>query len=759
MKKQNAEKFDINKKASLLTGASYWRSASVEGEVRSVRFSDGPSGVRAQGKRGDYLGVNGSFPATCYPSHSALSCSWNENLCEKIAGEIAEEAKFFGVDVLLAPDLNIKRNPLCGRNFEYFSEDPYLNGRLGAAYVGGLRAYGVGSCVKHFAANNAEFGRMVCDSVVDARTLREIYLTPFEIAVKSSQPEAVMTAYNKVNGVYCNENAYLLDTVLRGEWGFNGAVISDWGGTHDRIAAVKAGADLEMPSCEITHEEIRSAIKAGILTEDDIDKCARRIVRLASVVTPRARECNFSAHAETASAAAAECAVLLKNDGTLPLDGKGKTVLVGGFADRPLIQGGGSSKVNPKNRESLRGCLHGTVDGFAYGYKTDGKHCKRREKRALKLCAEADNVIYCMGLPKGDREAVDRKDLSLPENQTELLKKIYSLGKKVIVVLYCGCVVDTSWDNGASALLLVGLAGQGGARAAADILTGKANPSGKLTETFPLNLADVPSSEYFGKSPYYTVYGEGMQVGYRYFSAHPEKIKYPFGYGLSYTRFVYSGTKTESGGISFNIKNEGEADGAEAAQLYVRFPDGANAPFIQLKGFTKIFLRAGESKKAFIPFDEYTFRSYDGENSRWVEVAGKYTFYIGASSQDMRLIGVVERKGAHTSVPAEKTDGLTPSVCEIKRDAKGRVIADEYTPLCELKNAVGIAGRVFSGLALFAVRGKDTVYGSMRHLPLRTLAQFGGFKRNTLRGMILMFNGKFFKGLNEIFSNKTDGDI
>lgn len=751
MKNKKPQITEIEKKCSLLTGASYWRSASQPDMARSIRFSDGPAGVRAQGKRGDYLGINGSFPATCYPAHSALSCSWNENLCEKVAAEIAEEAKFFGVDVLLAPDLNIKRNPLCGRNFEYFSEDPYLNGKLGSAYVNGLQLGGAGACVKHFAANNREFGRMVCDSVVDERTLREIYLTPFEIAIKNSAPAAVMTAYNKLNGVYCNENSYLLDSVLRGEWGFNGAVISDWGGTHDRIAAIKAGADLEMPSCEISKEEIRTALKSGSLSEKQVEDCADRIIKLSSIVTYHRRECDFLSHAETAKRAAEECAVLLKNDGTLPLSASGKIALVGGFAEKPLIQGGGSSKVNPKNTQSLRGC---TGVGFARGYSCkNSKRSARLEKKALKLCSGADTVIYCMGLPDGDCEAVDRKNLSLPENQTALLEKIYSLGKKVVVVLFCGSVVDTSWDRYASALLYAGLSGQESARAVADILYGKVNPSGKLTETFPLNLSDVPSSAYFNESPYYTLYGEGMKVGYRYFSLHPDLVKYPFGFGLSYTRFEYSGTKIESGGISFYVKNVGGCDGAEAAQLYVRYPDGARSPYVQLKGFCKIFLKAGERKKAFIPFDEYTFRSFDTENSRWTEVAGKYTVYIGASSQDMRLVGVVERGGVN-EIPAEKPESLIASGYGIKRDEKGRVIADEFTPLSELKNSVGIAGRVFSNLALYAVRGKYTVYGSMQYLPMRTLAQFGGFSRKTLDAMLLMFNGKFFKGLNKLLKKR-----
>lgn len=755
MKKLTTDKLTTEQKTALLTGASYWRSASVDGAVRSVRFSDGPSGVRAQGKRGDYLGLNGSFPATCFPAHSALACSWNKNLCKEVSARIAGEAKFFGVDVLLAPDINVKRNPLCGRNFEYFSEDAYLNGKLGAAYADGLRENGVGACLKHFAVNNREFGRMVCDSVVDMRTLREIYLTGFEIAVKESSPATVMTAYNRLNGVYCNENSFLINDVLRGEWGFDGAVISDWGGTHDRVAAIKAGADLEMPSCEISPAEIKCALNSGALSAEDVDACAQRIINLSKKVTPKRADCDFEEHAAFAEQAAAECAVLLKNDGILPLKEGVKVALVGEFAKTPLIQGGGSATVNPKIKTSLLSCLSERICGFAEGYSgKDEKRSPRREKKALKLCAEADAVVYCMGLPAGDLEAVDRKNLFLPENQTELLNRIYALGKKVIVALFCGCVTDTEWDKNASALLYAGLGGQGSARAVADVLTGKINPSGKLCETFPVKLSDVPSCEYFNSSPYFTLYGEGMNVGYRYFCDRPEKVKYPFGFGLSYTEFVYSSAKITAKGISFTLKNAGERDGAEAVQLYVRYPDGARAPSLQLKGFEKVFLRAGESARVFIPFDGYTFRSYDAENSRWVEVTGKYNLYIGASSADMRLVGVVKRVGACTEIAPPKTENLFSAGYPVERDEKGRVIADARTPFCELKACRGAFGRVFAHTVLYCVRGKYVVYGSMQYLPLRTLAQFAGFKQKTLDALLLAFNGKLLKGISKFLSRE-----
>lgn len=723
--------YSLDEKARLLSGRDFWNTAKVCGADR-IRFSDGPAGLRMQGKKGDHLGINGSIPATCFPAHSALAASWNKDLVKEVGASIGREAAAYGADVLLAPDLNIKSYPLNGRNFEYFSEDPFLNGKLGAAYLDGVQSTGVGGCVKHFAANNREYGRMVCDSVVDERTLREIYLTAFEMAVKEAKPAAVMTAYNKLNGVYCNENGWLLNDLLRGEWGFDGIVVSDWGGTHDRVAAVKAGADIEMPCCYFSKDEILTAVKSGRLQEKEVDKCAVRIVDFSHREKPL-RGFDISGHKEIALKSAEECAVLLKNDGLLPLKQDLKIALIGGFAKKPVIQGGGSSKVNPKDTQNLKSCLKGAK------YAAGGA-------KAVRLAKKSDAVIFCTGYRDEDAEGADRTSYSLPEKQIKLLEKIKKVNQNIVVVLFCGCAVDTSWDEEISALLYAGLNGQASCRAVADILYGKVNPSGKIAETFEYGYEGEK------QNPYFAVYNGGMKVGYR----KGDKAKYPFGFGLSYTQFEYSNLRVNDKGASFDIKNVGGVYGGEAAQLYIRFPENANSPFLQLKGFDKVFLQPGESKKVFIPFDGYSFRSFDVKNNKWAEVSGEYTVYIGASSADLRLEGAIKREGDSGGVSAPDTLCLMPEIYPVLRDGKGRVIATPETPFCELKNAKGILGRFFVWVVLAAVRKKRTISGTMEYLPLRTLAQFGGFDQSIFQGIIEIFNGKFFKGLKTIISNKKD---
>ncbi len=723
--------YSLEEKARLLSGRDIWSTAKVCG-AEKIRFSDGPAGLRVQGKKGDHLGLNRSAPATCFPAHSALAASWNKELVNRVGESIGREAAVYGVDVLLAPDLNVKSYPLNGRNFEYFSEDPYLNGMLGAAYLDGVQSTGVGGCVKHFAVNNREFGRMVYDSVVDERTLREIYLTAFEIAVRQAKPAAVMTAYNRLNGVYCNENSWLLDGLLRGEWGFDGIVVSDWGGTHDRVAAVKAGADLEMPRCMFSKDEIVKAVNSGVLKEEQVDRCAARIAEFSHREKPCRRQ-DISGNKDFAAECARECTVLLKNDGVLPLKQGLKIALIGGFAKKPLIQGGGSSRVNPKAADNLKNCIAGAK------YAAGGA-------KAVRLAKKSDAVIYCMGYREEDAEGADRESYSLPEKQIKLLEKLRAVNKNVVVVLFCGCAVDTGWDTDISALLYAGLNGQASCRAVADILSGKVNPSGKLAETFK------ESYERPLQNSYHVVYGDGLKVGYRKGGG----IKYPFGFGLSYTVFEYTNLRVNEKGASFDVKNTGDVAGAEAVQLYVRFPEKANAPALQLKGFDKVFLNAGESKKVFIPFDGYSFRSFSVNDKKWVEVSGEYEIYIGASSADLRLKGALYRKGDCDCVPAPDTLCLIPESYPLITDGKGRVIATPETPLCELKNANGIWGRFFVWFVLAAVRKKRTVSGTMEYLPLRTLAQYGGFDSSILQGIIEIFNGKLFKGLKTIISTKKD---
>ncbi len=737
----------LKQKAEIVSGKDYWRTHAFEtADVESIYFSDGPAGLRTQNGKDDCMGLNASAPSTCFPAHSALACSFNPELVREVGRRIGCEAARAGVDVLLAPAINIKRNPLNGRNFEYFSEDPFLSGVMGREYITGVQSAGVGACVKHFAANNKELGRTVYDSAVDMRTLREIYLTTFEIAL-NAKPVAVMTAYNRLNGVYCNENAWLLKDVLRGEWGFDGIVVSDWGGTFDRVAAVKAGADLEMPACKFSSSEILNAIDSGKLTEEELTVCSDRIVKLLKKLkSVEKTECDYKENAAFAEKCAEECAVLLKNDGALPLKEGEKYALIGELAKSPAYQGGGSSHVNPTRLTTLFGCMGGdNCVGYERGYKLNGKQSKRLINRALKLAARADTVICAVGIAAGEAEGVDRENIRLPENQYKLLSALKSAGRRVVAVLSCGGAVETDFDGGVNALLLVGLNGQGGAAAVKRILTGEVNPSGKLAETFPFNINDLPSTQYFTDNPYCVEYKEGMRVGYRGLT---DGAKYPFGYGLSYTEFEYSDLALD-GGAEFTVKNTGNRDGAEAAQLYIEFPASANAPKIQLKGFTKVFLRAGESARVKISFDEFSFRSFDAKIGKWVTVGGLYKIYIGASANDLRLVCETEIAGVD-GVAAANCTGVCAEEYALTRDKKGRITADFHTPFFELKNSRGGLSRFAVKFALAVTKRSPTASGTMRYVTLRTAAQFAKFDGVRSQGLVEFFDGKYFKGIAKI---------
>jgi len=745
------EKLTVLQRAQLTSGKTFWQTHGFEeAGVESLFFSDGPAGLRTQSGKGDSLGLNSSAPSTCFPAHSALACSFNAELVKKVGFSIGAEAAKAGVDVLLAPAINIKRNPLNGRNFEYFSEDPFLSGVMGREYISGVQESGVGACVKHFAANNREFGRTVCDSAVDTRTLREIYLTPFEIAVKGAKPAAVMTAYNRLNGVYCNENKRLITEMLRGEWGHDGIVVSDWGGTNDRVAAIKAGADLEMPCCKFSADEIMQALEMGELQEEELNACADRIVCLSERLKSGERHGDIAGE-DFAEKCAEECAVLLKNDGVLPLKGGEKLALIGDLAENPAYQGGGSSHVNPTCLTRLTDCM--SVLGFERGYKANGKKSKRLIRRALKLAARADVIICVVGLSAGDAEGVDRENIRLPENQTELLSALKGTGKRVVAVLSCGGAVETDWDDGVNALLFAGLNGQSGAAAVKKILTGEANPSGKLAETFPEKLEDLPSVGYFKGNAYGTEYKEGMRVGYRGTGA----AKYPFGFGLSYTAFDYSDIKTDGSGAEFTLKNAGDYDGAEAVQLYIGYPESANELPVQLKGFKKVYLRAGESARIRIPFDEYSFRSFDTKSGRWVTVGGRYKIYIGASSQDLRLLSDMEIEGTE-GVPAADCTKVRAEEYPITLNKKGRVIADFRTPFSELKNSRGALSRLAVKFALAVAGRSPTAGGTMRYVTLRTAAQFARFDGVRASGLVDFFGGKYFKGIRKIIRGKKKSD-
>lgn len=729
--------------AEYITGKNFW-------EAGDLRFADGPAGLRVQGDGGDSLGLKDSLPATSFPAHSALACSFNRDLIYEVARCMGEEAASYGVDILLAPAINIKRCPYNGRNFEYFSEDAYLSGELGTAFVNGVQSTGVGACVKHFAANNRETARCVSDSVMSERTLRELYLPAFEAVVKNSAPAAVMTSYNKLNGTYCNESRELIQGVLRDEWGFEGLVVSDWGGTYDRVKSVKAGADLEMPACAVSTDMLVKAYKNGELSGEEIEACEVRLRMASARPKPQKTQYDAAKHAETAYRAACESIVLLKNDGVLPLAENTKVAVFGEAAKNAPVQGGGSSHVHQSGdigflSEIAKVC---TVSGFIGGYK-------KLNKKAIRLIESSDVIIVCLAMYDGDTEGQDKSSLHLPQEQIKLVTALQNTGKKVVALLTCGGAVDTSWDSNLSALLYLGLSGEGSARAAADIVSGRVNPSGRLAESFFNTHDELPSVKYFNQSDYYTVYAEGCAVGYRYYLSQNISAKYPFGHGLSYTDFIYSEPVADIKGVRFTVTNTGERGGAETPQVYIKFPAQANSISPVLAGFEKVFLTAGESKEVFIPFTENTFSSYDVSTHKKVIVSGKYSIRVAKSSRNIVHISQMEIAGNSSGIPADEPPQNAPTLPEIKRNKRGRVIAELTTPFGELANSKALLVRVFVKATLYFMRKNPMQVGTLRYSPVKTVAQFAAFDSIRTEGFLQILNGHYLKGISHMIKGKS----
>ena len=725
----------IRSKAEYITGRNFWYAGEL-------RFADGPSGLRVQKGGGDSLGLKDSLPATSFPAHSALANSFNRSLAYGVGKRIGEEAAASGVDILLAPAINIKRSPYNGRNFEYFSEDNYLTGELGSAYVDGVQSTGVGACVKHFAVNNRETARGVSDSVVSDRCLYELYLSAFEKIVEKSSPAAVMTSYNKLNGVYCNESAELIGGLLRGRWGFDGIVVSDWGGTYDRVASVKAGADVEMPACPLSTEVLVHAFEKGEISGEEIEACEARLKRASARPKPEAKPYNAEEHSRFAYEAACECAVLLKNDGALPLREGARVAVFGEAAKDAPIQGGGSSHVHQGGDLGVLKYLKRNflVTGFVGGYK-------KLSSKARRLAAEADAVIVCLAAYKGDTEGEDKRTLSLPEEQLKLVSSLKNRGKKVICLLSGGGAIDVSWDVDVNALLYLGLSGEGAPEAAADILSGKVNPSGKLAETFFNSPEELPSTAYFNVNDYYTVYSECCAVGYRYYLSAGIPAKYPFGFGLSYTEFSFSEPIVNLKGVTLTVANVGKRDGAEVVQIYVAFPSAANVISPVLAGFEKVFLKSGESRQVTLPFDEKTFTVYDPSSGERTVVGGSYTVYVAKSSQNFLSAVRLDIEGPSEGVAADVPPERQPTMPEIKRTAKGRVIAELTTPFGELVNSRALLVRLFVRATLFFKRNSPMQIGTLRHAPVKTVAQFAAFDSLRTEGFVNILNGRYFKGL------------
>jgi beta-glucosidase len=767
----------LEQKAAFLTGKDFWQTLDFEEfGVPSMFLSDGPHGLRKQAAAADHLGLNASIPATCFPTAATMANSWNVELGEKMGEALGEECAALKVNMLLGPGTNMKRNPRCGRNFEYFSEDPYLAGKMAAAYIRGIQKNGTSACVKHFACNNQEERRMVTDSVVDERTLREIYLTAFEIAVKEGKTKSIMTSYNKINGEFANESEHLLREILRNEWGFEGVVVSDWAGSNERVAAAHAGSDLEMPACKYGIEDIIKAVQSGELDEKYVDECVLRLLDLAettSAVTPL-DDFDKEAHHVLAEQCAEESIVLLKNNGVLPLKSGAKVAIIGSFAENPRYQGAGSSIVNPtklnkitelmnkpapRNKEYrqrigtaanveipvVRSVVEDamaeyTLDfiGFEQGFHRYGKKKKGLIKKAVALAKRADVALLFLGLDEvSEAEGLDREHIKIPSNQIDLYKAIRATGTKVVVMLSCGSCVELDWADDSDALVYACLSGQACADAMLDVATGAVNPSGKLAETFPVKYEDCSSASHFPGKKLTVEYREGPYIGYRYYDTAGVPVAYPFGFGLSYTEFEYSDVKADKNGVSFTVTNVGDRRGAEIAQLYVGKPDGKIfRPAKELKGFAKIMLEAGESARVEIPFDDKTFRYFNVKTNKWEVEGGEYKLYVGASSADIRLTAEVERDATTDELPYDPEtlpsyySGNVAAVgdeefrallgreipsSEYRFYRRKRMLIDENCTVSDLRYSKRWVGRLFSGAIRFLI-------GAARAFGKRTFA-------------------------------------
>ena len=771
-------------KAALLSGGGAWKSRALPRRgLPALFFSDGPHGIRKQEGIGDHLGLNASLPATCFPTAATVANSWDTALAEEVGEALGSEARSQGVDILLGPGLNIKRSPLCGRNFEYFSEDPYLSGKLAAAYVRGIQRGGALACVKHYAVNSQEFRRMTLNAEVDERALREIYLTGFEIAVKEGKPGALMTSYNQVNGLQSNENPQLMLEILRKEWGYDGMVVTDWGGSDDHIRGIQCRTTIEMPDPGLhAAREVMHAVERGELSEAEIDACLSdyfRTLRRVAVQAKKAKPVDPLRQHALARRAARESAVLLKNDGILPLTGEETVALIGDFARVPRYQGAGSSLVNSRRVETLRGQLTqrlgqkllGTVSGYARHGNDTKRQEARRLRKALRLARRADCVIFCGGLDEmAETEGLDRKTLALPTAQRRALRALAAVNPNLVLVLSAGSVVDLAPAARAKAILHGYLGGEAGAGAMAELLYGDANPSGKLAESYPRALSDTPAYPYRKLRGNCAEYRESIYVGYRYYDKAKVPLRYPFGFGLSYTRFAYENLRLSEAGVRFRLRNTGSRAGAEIAELYIGAAESKTfRPEKELKGFAKVFLKAGEEKEVFIPFDDKSFRVFDSVANRFLEESGRYRILIGASAADIRLNGELVRAGEKLGRPDEKKrlphyfSGAAQQVgrAEFER-LLGRKL--ERHPMAgellrgdavhELRRSRGLLARMLYRQLRRALnrsaarREPDLNLIFAYHMPFRAFSKFGSGKISPgmTEGLLMMLNGHLFGG-------------
>ncbi|RIX59451.1 glycosyl hydrolase [Paenibacillus nanensis] len=724
----------LEEKAGLCSGLDTWHTKGIERlGIPPVMLTDGPHGLRKQRGSADHLGLFDSVPATCFPSAAGVASSWNRELIERMGQALGRECQAENIAVLLGPGANIKRSPLCGRNFEYFSEDPYLSSEMAAHHIMGVQSEGVGTSLKHFAANNQEHRRMTSDSIVDERTLREIYLASFEGAVKKAQPWTVMCSYNKVNGEYASENERLLTDILKEEWGHEGIVVSDWGAVNDRVNGLAAGLELEMPSSYGEGDRaIIAAVTDGRLPEEKLDAAVERLLSVIfKAADARKTDASFDpeAHHALAREVARESMVLLKNeDGLLPLARKGKIAVIGEMAKKPRYQGSGSSQINPTRLEDISEELAKSAGpsaevGYAQGYHLDSDEMDADLIReAAELAARSDVAVLFAGLPRRyESEGFDRQHLRMPDNQTALIEAVAAAQPRLVVVLSNGAPVEMPWIGRAKAVLEAYLGGQALGGAIADLLFGDANPSGKLAETFPVQLSDNPSYLFFPGEGDKVEYREGLFVGYRYYDKKRLKPLFPFGYGLSYTTFEYSDIAVDRSEITdedvlhvtVKVRNTGSRAGQEVVQLYVR--DCASSvirPEKELKGFEKVALAPGEEKEVAFRLDKRSFAYYDEDVRDWVVETGEFELIIGKSSQEMVLsktVAVASTRVSRTVYHRNST------ISDLMKTEKGAAFVEQ------------LVGMLPFGANL-AEEHKAMLMAFMEQMPLRGLLSFSGGK-------------------------------
>jgi beta-glucosidase len=749
--KQIISQMTLEEKASLCSGLDFWHLKGIERlGIPSIMVTDGPHGLRKQAQGADHLGIYNSVPSTCFPSAAGMASSWNRDLIQKVGVALGEECQAEDVAVLLGPGVNIKRSPLCGRNFEYFSEDPYLASEMAANHVKGVQSQGVGTSLKHFAANNQEHRRMSTDAVVDERTLREIYLASFEGVVKQSQPWTVMCAYNKVNGEYASENEYLLNDILKDEWGFEGFVVSDWGAVNERADGLSAGLELEMPSSNGSGDQkIVNAVRNGKLSEQKLDNALERLLRVIFMSVDHKTEnavYNKDEHHQLAREMARESMVLLKNeDNVLPLKKEGTIAVIGEFAKKPRYQGGGSSHVKPTKLENIVEEIEKSAGKqsnvlYAQGYRLDSDEIDGTLiAEAKEVAAQADTVVLFVGLPdRYESEGYDREHLRMPANHRQLVEAAAEANRNIVVVLSNGSPIEMPWIGNVKGVLEAYLGGQALGGAIADLLFGDANPSGKLAETFPKQISDNPSFLNFPGEGDKVEYKEGIFVGYRYYDTKKIEPMFPFGYGLSYTTFEYSNLSfsqkeiqdTDTVTVSVNVKNTGDRAGKEIVQLYVKDVESTvNRPEKELKGFEKVDLQPGEEKTVTFTLHKRAFAYYNVDLKDWHVETGEFEILVGKSSQEITLKdSIMVQSTVYIKKPVHRNTLLGDLLADPVLAPLAKELLAKHNPFPDLGANEGDAAEMMEAM--------------MRYMPLRAMVNFsmGAFTEEMLTDMIQKLN-------------------